>query len=362
MSRKQLFVAFLFTYLIVGTVGFHLCEPETTWLRAVLWTVTTVFSPGSDFTPTNQAGAVFQAVYIFNNFMLLLVLGAMIVPFFIDRWHGRWNGEDIISRWMIRGDLILLVDPVDWEKSRSVWQALCERYGNKFTLVVISERLEALPRADIKRGIRFVRGSLRDSGTYERAGLKWAKVAFVCASSYDHPEADLTTSALVELIELQKPDIISIAEVVTPDNAHYFTNGHFQVDGTVVFDSVTLAALARRVKSLVGDQAVNVIANTVDNFQYAELRRQLRVVADVHVSPDGREFRVVLPTTLDDPAEADVRVRAELHAQEDLQAVGLYVSVLSGSFFGAYPNVLCADQLMAEALVEALAEALEAIK
>ena len=186
--------------------------------------------------------------------------------------------------------------------------------------------------------------------------------AVICASSYNNPDqADARCAAIARLIESMKPNIYSSAEMVSRDNEDLFRGQHrgkdVEVDSLVCFDELTLAGVVSKlVDVLRGDDGEVVVrelkANTFDEFQQKELDVQLSR-AGIRIDPENLSapsVNLVLPVDLDDPTRSDFEGTAlEQRSTGDVTLV-LYLSVQSDDLFDPATSV-CADRIMAEALV-----------
>lgn len=332
-----------------GIVGFHLTEPQTSWGRAIQWVIMFVMTPGSDFEPTNPTSAWFQSVYAVVNFLALtLALSTIVIPPMLSWWGSRLDGSGSCRRQ--RGHLI--IDAIDWEKARSIVEVLQqEKQSGVVRLVVVSETLDDLPIDLYKLGVRFVKGNLRSRETYTRAGLEHAKGAILCASDYNNPEiGDATTSAYVWLIEEYRRDVVTAAEVVVEDHAHLFN----MADHAIVFDPTVLNNVASQVAAQLDGRAGNIIYKAFDEAQADEFERQL-LQCGVVQEDSGVVVHVLLPVDLNDPKISDLRVFTEARQIADGLVVPVYLSIESRDLFSCWEDTaVCADQVMAQALVAAL--------
>jgi len=301
-------------------------------------------------------GSWLETFYLIASFLFMLCLAALIVDAFF-LWRKREKDGTGSYRWR-RGHLI--VNAIDWEKVQSIVEEL-RRRGQKTDLVVISETLEELPRDLFRLGVRFVKGSLRRRETYLRAGLKRAKVAFICSGDYNDPNiGDASTSACTNLIERHRSDVVTAAEVVVKGNNDLFS----LADHVVPFDPTYLKVVARKISErLKGRPAkISVVSRVVaegepegayDEAQNAELMRQLKA-AGVVLNDDGVLVRILLPSDLNEPLEADVITHARmLRATEEI-VVPVYLSIESRDLFDECDKAVCVDEVMAQSLVQAI--------
>jgi hypothetical protein len=363
MSRFNLFLVSLVSLIAAGIFGLKFVEPTATWPDAARWTIMAFATFGVDmFPPTNSSSSWFQAIFLLASFVQTGFLLTIVIPLFSEWWEAPKKGlAEAKHRQGV--PLYLLVGPVDWEKVESVFREMQQTLGHVHLVVVVSETLTEIPVHLQKLGIQFVNGSLRRIETYQRAGLKHATGAFVCSASYNTPDADINTAAIVSLVERFRSAVHTVAEMVSRDNADLFSGTH-GVNESVTFDPLTLAAVARMVAERLQGRAAKIVANTIDEAQRAELDRQL-AAAGVVQSEDGVAARIILPDDLDNPSGtaehpigSDVKVWAALMRATEEVVVVMYCSIVSDDMFSGHSNVVCADRIMAQELVKALLKAL----
>lgn len=330
-------------YFAIGIVGFRLTEMQTSWDRAVQWTINFLTTPGSDFPPTNSISSWFQTGFAGLNFLFLtLALATIVIPPMLNLSASFRNGQR--RYWHLgnplRHKLFLIVSPVDWEKVRSVVDALHGRYGPNIKICVAGN-LDDLP-SDIT--LVYVKGNLRALDTYIRAGIKHAYKVLICASSYDNPEQDNQAAAIATLIQRIHPEASITAEQVSHRNDDLFSRVK-----TVIFDPVTLSAVVRCIKEKMGS-TVQLVVDTVDEEQRSELMLQLKEQGVV-LDETGERVKIVLPGSLDD-TDTDFRVWSEMMREGDNgRVVTLFLSVTSKELFHEEENTICADEAIAKALV-----------
>lgn len=344
---------------VIGMIGLKVMEPQASWLDSALWTTMALWTFGLDmFAPTSTASRVFQALFLQFAFPVTVVVATLAIPPFLEFREAPKKGLAEIN--FNRHALYLLVDAVDWEKARSIYNELVRRFGKKFQLVVVSETLIEIPADLLDDDVQFVYGSLRDEHTYLRAGLKRAKGVFVCVSSYQKVSSDTVTQGIVAILEQVHPDVRTVVEVVSAESLDLFQGQH-AADHTVVFDPTVLAAAVKLLVTKLDGKAARLsypIA-PADNAQASEIARQL-TEAGVRLNwSSGIPVRLILPRDLDDPAKSDFETQAELKRARAAGevVVAIYLSVLSKRLFRGYENdVICADEIMAQALGAAMAQ------
>lgn len=351
--RKTAFgaAALFVAYLALGALGYVLTEPGTGFGRGIRWAMVVLTTLGTDAPPTNRVSAWFQVGYAVLTFLgVSLALSTVVIPPILHWWDSRVNGLATVRWWQCwRRQVFLLVDPVDWEKAESVLAELGKQFRGSHVVVVSNDgKFPNLP-GHLLGKVAYVKGNLRDPLTYQRAGMGRATGAFICSSSYDDPGSDHRTAAIVSVIEGLRPEIITVAEQVSRTNDDLFKpRMGFAVDATVAFDEITLREVAGLVGKIFRISSVDT-SGVIDEFQRKELDRQLQAAGVLETGSDGAKVRVILPKSLDD-TDADYAVWAELRRVEGL-AVALYLSIKSEGLFSGMTNAVCADRVVAEALV-----------
>jgi hypothetical protein len=375
MSRINLFLVSLVVLIATGVFGLKMVEPTATWSDAARWTMMAFSTFGVDmFPPTNGVSSWFQTLFLLASFLETGFALTIIIPPFNEWWEAPKKGL-AEAKYRKGVPLYLLVGPVDWEKVESVYREMQRALGHVHLVVVVSETLTEIPAHLRKLGVQFVNGSLRRIETYRRAGLDHATGAFVCSGSYNDTAADINTAAVAGLIERFRAEVHTIVEVVSRENADLFAGEH-AVNQSAVFDPLTLAAVAQNLAAQVNEQLkgqpVHVIGLPevepdeemvtsgnlkepligVDSKQRDELRRQLHA-AGVILRDDGVPVQIILPDDLDNPVASDAKVWAALKRATAKIVVAMYCSIVSDDLFSGKNNAVCADRIMAQALVGA---------
>lgn len=358
-------------YFGCGVVGYHLTHPESTWAAAVVWTIVFIVTPGPNDVPADLSWGWFQAGFGVLTFIALTTaLSTVIIPPVLRWWESFHSGAGKMYWWWYPGrPVYMVVNPVDWEKAESVWQELVAVLPSAL-VVVISETLPPIPGYLRRAGVSFVKGNLRDPDTYRRAGINHAVGACVCAASYTKPERDVIAAGIVQVIEMLRSDvrtvaeIVTVSEVVSRSNEDLFTTDDFACDHLVVFDIITLGAVAACIRSK-GSVHMCVMPNTVDSTQVVtpgtvdeaqaeEFARQLAEAGVEHGASHLQQAHVILPMDMDDTGLDFNVLAAYRRAPAGVMVTALYLSVKSEGLFEHVPNAICADRFMAKALVGAL--------
>jgi hypothetical protein len=355
MSRNRTLLSVSFALFIAGFLIFTLQLDQTPEqaLKNLLQTLTLVSYGGY------HSGTWAETVYLVASFALVLFLGAIAVERFLE-----WSKREIDGSGSVRRADYLLVNPIDWEKVASVADRLKVRLGRRPCLVVVvSEFLDELPLHLKKRGVRFIKGSLRCDATYLRAGVMKAKGAFICPPTYNDPVlADRTTLGYVRIVErMTDGRIKSVVEVVSEDHKVLFDNLDHSADALVFFDPITLGRVVCEMIDFTSLCRAHVrgavVPHVYDPFQAEEFVAQGdKLQFEEYTHEDGGLVRVILPTNFDDPSQSDNAAHAELLTDRDvfMHNFVLFLSVESADLFAGHANTtaICADRVVADKMVE----------
>ena len=126
-------------------------------------------------------------------------------------------------------------------------------------IVVISDRLEELPVDD--SSVLFIRGSVLERGTYERADAMDAAIAIVLATSYDDPSSDAIVASAVAVIDNVRPELHIVAECVNEMHKHLFDS--VRCDSVVFSMGITANLLVQEAQDPGIAQLIDVITSNV---------------------------------------------------------------------------------------------------
>ncbi len=154
-------------------------------------------------------------------------------------------------------------------------------------LVVITNEYEALPFPDDDE-IYFVRGSVTDPDTYQRAGISKAKRAIVLAQDNEDPHSDALTAAAISVIESLNSDVHTIAECLF--ESHFVLFQHVQCDQIVYTGDILVKLLVQETEDEGAARAVTRLLDPEGNEFYS---------APIGPSTEGRTFQELLQTLLD---------------------------------------------------------------
>ncbi len=116
---------------------------------------------------------------------------------------------------------VLIVNVPSEQRLRQLLQELqSDPHYVSSDVVVVSDTLEELPIRDDH--VLFVRGSVLERDTYERADVATANMAIVLATSYDDATSDAVVASAVAVIDSLNPDVNIVAECINPKHKQLF--------------------------------------------------------------------------------------------------------------------------------------------
>jgi voltage-gated potassium channel len=90
----------------------------------------------------------------------------------------------------------------------------------KADIVIVSDDLDELPIQS--EHVTFVRGSVLERETYERANVAHAAMAIVLATSYENTTSDAVVASAVAVIDGINPNVYIVAECINPRHKQLF--------------------------------------------------------------------------------------------------------------------------------------------
>jgi len=132
------------------------------------------------------------------------------------------------------------------------------RHTNR-EIVIISDRIEELPFEG--EHLLFVKGSVLEPETYERAKVSEARMAIVLATSYEDPNSDAVVASTVAVIEGLRPEIHVVAECL--NDRHKMLFDSVRCDAIVLSMKLSGNLLAQEVHDPGVSQLVDTITSNV---------------------------------------------------------------------------------------------------
>jgi len=223
-------VLLLLLFAVLGnSVCFYLYEgplydtagEELTFGDALWYSVISMTTIGyGDFYATTPEARIGTLVFIV---MLGLGTFSFLIGMTIDSLSEFANRRRRGMNKAVTQEHVLIVNvPSEARLSQLVDELRSDQNYSTCDIVVISDQLEELPIRDEQ--LLFVRGSVLEQETYERAQVTTARMAIVLATSYDDMTSDAVVASAIAVIENMNPNIHTVAECVNPRHKQLFNS------------------------------------------------------------------------------------------------------------------------------------------
>ena len=201
-----------------------------------------------------RIGTIFFIVFVgLGSFSVML---GMTIDALADFASRRRRG---MSRALMKDHILVVNVPSEARLTQLLRELKSDpNYGGR-DIVVISDRLEELPVDDSH--VMFIRGSVLERETYERADAMDAAIAIVLATSYDDPASDAIVASSVAVIDNMRPELHIVAECVNPLHKHLFDSVH--CDSVVYSMGITANLLVQEAQDPGIAQLIDVITSNV---------------------------------------------------------------------------------------------------
>jgi voltage-gated potassium channel len=199
-------------------------EASTMTIADALWySVISITTIGyGDFyaeSPGARLGTLFFIVIVGLGAFSFLI--GMTIDSFMDIGARRRKGMTNV----LANDHILIVNvPSESRLTQLIDEIKADPNYEGSEIVVVSDKIDELPKQH--EHVLFVKGSVLEQETYERADLAKAKMAIVLATSYDDTTSDAIVASAVSVIDSINPDIYVVAECVNPRHKQLFDSVH----------------------------------------------------------------------------------------------------------------------------------------
>lgn len=131
-------------------------------------------------------------------------------------------------------------------------------YGGR-EIVIISDSLEELPVSEPH--VQFIRGSVLEKDTYDRADVTDAAIAIVLAMSYDDVNSDAIVASAVAVIDSLHPNLHVVAECINPQHKQLFDS--VGCDSVVYSMGITANLIVQEAQDPGVAQLIDVITSNV---------------------------------------------------------------------------------------------------
>lgn len=217
----------LFVAIAGNSICFYVCDgplhakagsPLTFW-DALWYSVISMTTIGYGDFYAESAGArigtiVFVVILGLGTFTFLI---GMTIDGLSDFAARRRRGMNKV----VTKDHVLIVNvPSNARLKQLVDELRSDARYRSCDIVVVSDQLEELPIQD--ELLLFVRGSVLERETYERAEVASATMAIVLATSYDDATSDAIVASAIAVIDSLNAAVHIVAECVNPKHKQLF--------------------------------------------------------------------------------------------------------------------------------------------
>tara|TARA_B100000609_G_scaffold198672_1_gene198901 strand:- start:1389 stop:2441 length:1053 start_codon:yes stop_codon:yes gene_type:complete len=248
MGQLTLAAGFFVFIILLHASLFYYFEYEAwkgslTFFSSIWATMTTMTTVGyGDFYAKTTGGRLTTMVFGYAAGLSLFAwLASEILSVLLQQTERRRRGMlDTTFQ-----DHILLINFPGAEKVRLLIDQLRSSPKTRHApIVLINNQLDVLPFTI--EDVQFVKGSVTDPETYERANIEDAKQAIILATNPDDPSTDALTVAIVTMIENIDPEIQTVAECVYQKHLPLFQ--HVNCDSIVFSGDFMMKMLVQEVQ------------------------------------------------------------------------------------------------------------------
>ena len=120
----------------------------------------------------------------------------------------------------VKDHLLIVNFPNERRVRQIIAEFLHDPNHRKREVVIVTDQLESLPFS-LPR-VHFVRGSVLEEETYQRANVSQAHLAIVLSIGYDVSSSDSVAASVVSILEYMNPELASVAECLNSDHTVLF--------------------------------------------------------------------------------------------------------------------------------------------
>ena len=201
-------------YLFDRTVQDGLTLGDSFWYSVV--SITTIGY--GDFSAETLGARIGTAVFIIVIGLAAFTTSVgLLIDWIVDIRHKERTG---MGRVGVRDHLVIVNFPNESRVRQIIEEFTRDSQYRDREIVVVTDQVETLPFAI--PNVSFVRGSVLEQETYQRANVSKALQAIVLSSSYDDPRSDSLVASISFVIEHMNPHITIIAECLDPNHAVLF--------------------------------------------------------------------------------------------------------------------------------------------
>lgn len=225
---------------------------------AVWYSVISITTIGYGDLSASSTGARIGTVF----FIVIVGLGAfsfllgMTIDGLTDLASRRRRG---MSRALMTDHILIVNVPSTTRLTQLLRELKSDPNYGKREIVIVSDALEELPI--IEPNVVFIRGSVLEHETYERADVTDAAIAIVLATSYDDVNSDAIVASIVAVIDSMHTDLHIVAECVSPRHKLLFDS--VNCDSVVYSMGITANLLVQEAQDPGVAQLIDVITSNV---------------------------------------------------------------------------------------------------
>lgn len=230
-ARRMVGVGVVLAMILVCIVGNALCfyafdrtpENEFTFGDALWYSVISVTTIGyGDFSATSvgaRLGTLFFIVFLgLSTFSVFLGMSIDWVSEMVSK--GRRGMSRVIAE-----NHVLIVNFPSRERVRQLIDEIkADPHHQNSEIILVADQIEELPFTD--EHLLFVRGSVLEQETYQRAKVSQAKMAIVLATSYEDSSSDAVVASAIAVIDSLHPEIHIVAECLNHRHKMLFDSVH----------------------------------------------------------------------------------------------------------------------------------------
>lgn len=230
-SRRLVGLTAVLLLLCIAILGnsicFYVCDgplheaagSPITFADAIWYSIISITTIGYGDLSASSTGARLGTIF----FIVIVGLGAfsVLLGMTIDALSEFAGRRRRGMTKVVAEEHVLIVNvPSESRLKQLVEEVKTDHHYNASDIVVVSDQIETLPLAD--EHVLFVRGSVLERETYERADIGSATTAIVLATSYDDATSDAIVASAVAVIDSLNPNIHIVAECVNPRHRQLF--------------------------------------------------------------------------------------------------------------------------------------------
>lgn len=218
------FLLGVLVFAIAGnTVSFYLfdrtAQPDLSFWDSMWYSIISITTIGyGDFSASTLGSRIGTAVFII---VIGLAAFTTAVGMLID-WIGELREKERtgMGRAGVRDHLIIVNFPNESRVRQIIEEFTRDLQYRDHEIAVVTDQVETLPFA--LPNVSFVRGSVLEEETFERANVARASQAIVLSPSYDDPRSDSLVASIAFVIEHMNASMTVIAECLDPKHAVLF--------------------------------------------------------------------------------------------------------------------------------------------